>query len=41
MARAKKCGTEYKTIQEAKALIEKGFSYECEIDGVKLFKKIK
>ena len=30
-----------RTVEEAKALIEKGFSYECEIDGVKLFKKIK
>jgi hypothetical protein len=29
------------TVEEAKDLIEKGFSYECEIDGVKLFKKIK
>ena len=30
-----------KTKEEAIALIEKGFSYECEIDGVKLFKKVK
>jgi hypothetical protein len=30
-----------RTVKEAKALIEKGFSYECEIDGVKLFKQIK
>ena len=27
--------------EEAKALIEKGYSYECEIDGVSLFKKVK
>ena len=30
-----------KTMEEAKSLIEKGFSYEFEIDGIKLFKKIK
>jgi len=29
------------TVKEAKELIEKGYSYECEIDGVQLFKKIK
>ena len=29
------------TVEEAKALIEAGFSYECEVDGIKLFKKIK
>jgi hypothetical protein len=32
------CGT---TVEEAKELIERGYSYEGEIDGVKLFKKIK
>ncbi len=30
-----------KTVEEAQRLIEKGFRYECEIDGVKLFKKVK
>jgi hypothetical protein len=29
------------TVEEAKALIEAGFSYECEDDDSKLFKKIK
>jgi len=29
------------TVKEAKALIESAFSYKCEIDGVKLFKKLK
>jgi len=30
-----------RTAEEAKPLIEAGFSYECEFDGVKLFKKRK
>jgi hypothetical protein len=30
-----------KTIEEAKALIESGFEYITEVDGVKLFKKRK
>lgn len=30
-----------RTVEEAKALIEAGFDYVCELDGVKLFKKRK
>jgi hypothetical protein len=30
-----------KTVQEAQKLIESGFEYVCEIDGVKLFRKRK
>jgi hypothetical protein len=30
-----------RTPEEAKSLIEKGFSYECTIDSVPLFKKVK
>jgi hypothetical protein len=33
--------TEAKTKEEAKQLIETGYSYETEIDGVQLFKKPK
>jgi len=29
------------TVEEAKKLIEKWFSFECEMNSVKLFKKIK
>ena len=29
------------TVEDAKALIEEGFSYVCEVDGVKLFRKPK
>jgi hypothetical protein len=29
------------TVEEAKDLIELGFSYVCEVDGVKLFRKPK
>jgi hypothetical protein len=30
-----------KTVEEAKALIESGFEYVTEVDGVKLFRKRK
>jgi hypothetical protein len=30
-----------KTVQEAQKLIEAGFEYVCEFDGVKLFRKRK
>jgi hypothetical protein len=30
-----------KTVEEAKALTEKGFDYACDIDAVKLFRKRK
>jgi len=30
-----------RTVNEAKELIESGFEYVCEIDGVKLFRKSK
>jgi hypothetical protein len=30
-----------KTIEEAKALVESGFDYVTEVDGIKLFRKRK
>jgi predicted RNase H-like HicB family nuclease len=30
-----------KTVEEARKLIEEGFEYVCEVDGVKLFRKRK
>ena len=30
-----------KTVEEAKELVEKGFEYICEIEGVRLFRKRK
>jgi dihydropteroate synthase len=30
-----------KTVEEAKELIEAGFEYVCDIDGIKLFRKRK
>jgi hypothetical protein len=30
-----------KNVQEAKALIEEGFSYVCDVEGIKLFRKPK
>jgi hypothetical protein len=30
-----------KDVNEAKALIERGFEYVCDVDGVKLFRKRK